>query len=198
MGTLPIAQVSEPAIMRFVAIFAALFLVAVVSSAKYAPALAQVLTPLPSMGQEVNLLAPNQGGQAIIVPHQGWLKPLTEKEEGPWGGGSVGEEAVYAFKDEKPATFSSFSLLVYAADTRNIRQFELLVADDSPTGEFRSLGKFTTVNARMVKNPYQEFAFPQTTARYIKIRILSNYGGSYGNSSTTILSPFRLAGRAQN
>jgi hypothetical protein len=169
------------------------FVLSIISLAEEMPVLAQALTPLQSISQEVNLLAPNQGGQAIIVPHESWLKPLTAKDEGPWGGGDVGEEAVYGFKDEKPATFSSFSLLIPGTDKRNIKQFELLVADDSPTGDFRSLGKFTTVNARMVKTPYQVFAFPQTTARYIKIHILSNYGGSQ-----TILPPFRVMGRAPN
>jgi Sad1 / UNC-like C-terminal len=179
-----------------VLIFSFPLVLAGVALLQYEPALAQVLTPLPPISQEVNLLAPNQGGQAIIVPHEGWLKPLTEKDQGPWGGGSVGEEAVYAFKDEKPATFSSLSLLIYGADDRNIRQFELFAADDSPTGEFRSLGKFTTVNARMVKTFYQVFPFPQTTARYFKIRILSNYGGTWGDKSKTILPPFRLMGKA--
>ena len=63
-------------------------------------------------------MPPDQGGQAILVPHDGWLRPLTAKPEGPWGAGKPGEEAVYAFKDEKPATFSTFSLLVPGTDNR--------------------------------------------------------------------------------
>jgi hypothetical protein len=151
--------------------------------------LAQPLTPLESISQEVNLLAPDQGGQAIIVPSDGWLKPVSGN--GDQGAGvNVGEEAVYAFKDEKPATFSKFALLITGANGYNLKEFELLVADDSPTGEFRSLGKFTTFNALMVKMPYQEFAFPPTTARYLKIRALSGWGG-FGSVT---LPPFRLIG----
>jgi hypothetical protein len=198
MGAAPMLKlVVGKAMMQRVVIFSVAFVLSAISPLLSVPTLAQ-LTPLPSIAQEVNLLAPNQGGQAIMVPHQGWLKPLTAKDEGPWGGGTIGEGAVYAFKDEKPTTFSSFSLLIYASDSRNIKQFELLVADDSPTGEFRSLGKFTTVNARMVKTPYQVFAFPQTTARYIKIRVLSNYGGSTLDNNTVILPPFRAMGRPPN
>jgi hypothetical protein len=173
--------------MHRVLIFSFPFVLAAISATPPAPA--QMPPPIMPISPEVNLLAPNQGGQAIIVPHEGWLRPLTEKDEGPWVLVKVGEEAVYAFKDEKPATFSGFALLIPGTRDDNIKQFEVLAADESPTGEFRSLGKFTTINARIVKSPYQVFSFPQTTARYIKIRILSSYG-----SRDTILPPFRLMG----
>jgi hypothetical protein len=149
------------------------------------PAVAQVV----SIAKEVNLLAPDEGGQAILVPHDGWLAPVTGK--GDQGAGvSIGEEAVYAFRDEKPATFSKFSLLITAANDINIREFELLVADDWK-GEFRSLGKFTTIDARVVQHPYQEFTFPETNARYMKIKILSNWGHC---CDAVVLPPLQLIG----
>src|SRR5258705_12420489 len=84
--------------------------------------LAQAPTPLAPVttSQEVNLLASGQGGQAIIVPNNEWLKPVTGDGD-KTGKVNVGEEAVYAFRDEKPATFSKFSLLITRTDEHNIK-----------------------------------------------------------------------------
>ncbi len=171
-------------------------LVAVVASVLFATwpaqprsASAQRLTPLESISKEVNLLAPDQGGQAILVPSDGWLKPVSGNGDQA-AGVNVGGEAIYAFKDEKPATFSKFSLLITGADPSNIKEFELLVADDWH-GEFQSLGKFATLNALVVKTPYQEFTFPPTKARYLKIRILANWGACCNGVT---LPPLRLTG----
>jgi hypothetical protein len=44
-----------------------------------------------------------------------------------------------------------------------------------------------------VGSPYQEFTFPDTTAKYLKIKVLPNYGGSPMGS--TFLKQIRLIGR---
>jgi hypothetical protein len=129
---------------------------------------------------EVNLLSPEQGGQAIVVPSSEWLKAISGKD-GEWANGAnPGQEAVYAFKDERPATFWKFAILVTGADNHLPKDIELLVADDSPTGTFRSIGKITVTNALKVKTPYQESPLPETTAKYVKIKILSIYGDCCG------------------
>ena len=75
----------------------------------------------------------------------------------------------------------------------NVKDFEILVSDELPVGGFRSIGKFTAQNLRVIKSPYQEFTFPETTAKYLKIKVLSNYGGSpLGN---TFLKQIRLIRR---
>jgi hypothetical protein len=86
-------------------------------------------------------------------------------------------EAVFAVKDEKPSTFSKVQILIPSTGGW-VKDFELPAADDSPAGTVRSLGKFTTQNALMIKSPYQEFAFPETTAKYVKLKILGNQGGA--------------------
>lgn len=132
------------------------------------------------------------GGQLLAAPSETWAKAITgndtdEVQVRP------GEEAVYAFKDEKPASFAKFSILVDSSDGGNVKDLELLVGDESPVGGFRSIGKFTAQNLRLIKSPYQEFTFPETTAKYFKIKVLSNYGGSpLGN---TFLKQIRLIGR---
>lgn len=126
--------------------------------------------------EEFNLLLAANGGQLIAAPSENWANAITGKD-----GDSVrlggGDEAVYAFKDGQAATFSKFSILIAATSGGNIKDFELLAADDAPTGVFRSLGRFTTQNLRLIKSPYQEFTFPETTAKYLKIKILSDHGG---------------------
>jgi hypothetical protein len=126
---------------------------------------------------EVNLLSPEQGGQAIVVPSSEWLKAISGKDGELVAGVHSEQEAVYAFKDERPATFSKFSILVTGSSDCLPKEIELLVADDSPTGTFRSIGKITVTDALIVKTPYQEFPLPETMAKYVKIKILSLYEG---------------------
>jgi hypothetical protein len=131
---------------------------------------------------EVNLLSPEQGGQAVVVPSSEWLKAISGKDGESAGGADPGKEAVYAFKDEKPATFWKFAILVIGSDDHLPKDIELLVADDSPQDPkaFRSIGKITVTDALIVKTPYQEFPLPETTGKYVKIKILSLYGGCCG------------------
>lgn len=132
------------------------------------------------------------GGQLLAAPNETWAKAITgndadEVQVRP------GEEAVYAFKDEKPATFAKFSILVDSSYGGNVKELEIFVSDESPVGSFRSIGKFTAQNLRVIKSPYQEFTFPETTAKYLKIKVLSNYGVSPMGS--TFLKQIRLIGR---
>ena len=109
----------------------------------------------------------------------------------------VGSEAVYAFKDEKPASFDTFVTLVKDTRDDNLKEFELL-GDESPTGAFRSIGKFTVQNVKLLKNPYQEFKFEPVTASYLKIKIISNYGSRYpGGDVAAMVYEFKLLGRSE-
>ena len=83
-------------------------------------------------------------------------------------------EAALAFEDGKSSTFSKVPILI-ASPGGWLKDFELLAADDSPAGTFRSLGKLTTQNGSMIKSPYQEFAFRKTLAKYVKRKIQGNY-----------------------
>ena len=44
-------------------------------------------------------------GQALVIPNDEWFKPISGKET-DYASVSKGQEAVYAFKDERPAVFS--------------------------------------------------------------------------------------------
>jgi hypothetical protein len=160
----------------------------------------------PAQPKQINLLDLKNGGQVFIAPNDRWLETIDGKED-PAGlqhrfGNSgfrayvfpPGAEAVFAFKDEQPATFNTFSVLIPDVGN-NLKGFELLVADDSPTGPFRSIGTFQTVNAKFVaKKGYQDFKFPAVTAKYLKVKLLS---GHEENKEGLFLYEFRLFGTLQ-
>jgi hypothetical protein len=101
----------------------------------------------------------------------------------------LGKEAVYGFKDEKAATFDTFSMLLTETADNNVKDFELLAGNDSPTGMFNSIGKFRTQNVKIFKTPYQEFKFSPVTAKYLKVKLLESYGYTH-----PVIHEFQLLG----
>lgn len=126
-----------------------------------------------------NLLASENGGHLVVAASDGWTATIDGKEDWEGGLGGLGAEAVYAFKDERPATFNMFTMLIPSTYWGNIKEFELLIANDSPTGQFESIGKFQSQNAKLFKTPYQEFRFPAVRAKYLKVKVVSTYGHPY-------------------
>ena len=58
-----------------------------------------------------------------------------------------------------------------------VREFEVQVATASPEGPWRTIGRWT-LDQRL--DP-QRFVFDAAEARYVKLRVLSNYGGPYAS-----------------
>jgi len=115
-----------------------------------------LLTPTDGLSQadatSINLLNPKNGGQVIVATSDGWLKTIDGSEDAKefrWN-----EWAIFAFENEQTATFDTFAVLI-PAEGWNVIEFELLAGNDSPTGKFDSIGKFTTTNARFIRSPYQ-------------------------------------------
>ena len=132
----------------------------------------------PTSVQRTNLLAPKNGGQVVAASTAEWALLIDGQEEaGVWIDGG---EGVFAFKDDRPATFDTFAVFVPGSDKTNLKSFELLGGDDSPTGSFTSIGTFATQNTRLFKSPYQEFHFPPVTARFLKFRSLGSHAGNTG------------------
>ncbi|MCC7274745.1 MAG: hypothetical protein IT561_18895, partial [Alphaproteobacteria bacterium] len=131
--------------------------------------------PVPQPPARVNILARANGGELLAAPSIIWAVVHDGKEDQD-SNFQVGQEAVFAFRGEQPYTFDTFTTLVTATDPINLREFELLAGDDGPTGTFRSIGVFTAQNLQLLRTPYQEFRFPPVTARYLKVRLVSNHG----------------------
>lgn len=133
-----------------------------------------------SQSSPINLLSPENGGQIIVATNDQWRYAIDGDENNwryidavPFGGW-----AVYGFADDRPAIFDTFKVLILAEASINLKDFELLAGNDSPTGKFESIGKFQTQNIRFFKNPFQEFKFPAVKARYLKVKVISSYGFS--------------------
>jgi hypothetical protein len=139
----------------------------------------------------INLLSPKNGGQVVVATNEGWFKTIDGNEERAVQF-SRNDLVVYAFRDEKPATFDTFAVLIPRKGD-NLREFELLAGNDSPTGVFDSIGKFKTFNALVVRSPYQESKFPPITAKYLKLQIVSGWG-DFSNSPIDVYQ-FKLYGQ---
>ena len=124
----------------------------------------------------IDLLSPANGSTLIAAPNDEWLKLNDGKDDRAT---TYAGEGIWGFKDGKPATFDRFEMLIPAADQYNVRQFELLVGDDGPSGAFRSIGVFTTQNTKLMQSPYQAFAFPPVTAKFLKVALQTDWGGGY-------------------
>ncbi len=133
--------------------------------------------PVASATKGIDLLAPANGGALLGGANEDWLKLNDGKPDRM--ATPIGSEGIWAFKDEKPATFDTFEVLVPGTESYNLKEFELLAAVDSPTGPFISIGQFSAQNLKMMQSPYQRFTFAPVTARYLKVVMKSGYSESY-------------------
>ena len=121
-----------------------------------------------------NLLSAENGGRLLLAPSDAWAVTVDGKEE-QYREVQVGEEAVFGFKDERRATFDTFGMLIPKSG-RNPKEFELLAGDESPNGPFRAVGTFRPQNAKMFQTGgWQDFKFSPVTAKYLKVKLRSNY-----------------------
>ena len=145
-----------------------------------APSVAKPSPSTQSQSSVINLLSPENGGQVIVATNDQWRYTI-DGDEKNWRYidiGVLGGWAVYGFKDDRPAIFDTFKVLILETESWNLKEFELFSGNDSPTGKFESIGKFQTQNIRFFKNPYQEFKFPAVKARYLKVKVISSHGFS--------------------
>jgi Mg-chelatase subunit ChlD len=130
----------------------------------------------PAAAIGIDLLSPQNGGALVAAPNDEWSKL---NDGSPDRAVTYSGEGVWAFKDGQAATFDRFEMLIPATDTQNVKEFELLAGDESPTGSFHSLGTFTTQNIKFMQAPYQAFTFAPVTAKYLKVALKTDWGGGY-------------------
>jgi TIR domain-containing protein len=144
---------------------------------------ASAVKPAPSTqprSSVLNLLSAENGGHVVVATNDRWPYAI-DGDEKNWQYidiGVTGSWAVYGFKNDKPASFDTFKVLILGSESWNLKEFELLAGNDSATGKFESIGKFQTQNIRFFKDPYQEFKFPPVKARYLKVKVISSHGFS--------------------
>src|SRR4030095_10251340 len=131
-------------------------------------------TRIPSASSAViNLLSPENGGQIIVADTKDWSYTIDGNDKSY---GYIGQWVVYGFKNDGSAMFDTFKVWIPGTAATNLKEFELLAGNDSPTGKFESIGKFQPQNLRFFKDPWQEFRFPPVKAKYLKLNVISTYG----------------------
>ncbi len=128
-------------------------------------------------GKRINLLLEKNGGEVLVASNESFRGLADEKEVNILV--NDGQEIIYGFLGERKATFDMFTTVIKKTANSNINQFELFYGNDSPTGEFISIGTFNTNNSFVARTPYQEFKFEKVTAKYFKFKAISASGGHY-------------------
>lgn len=129
----------------------------------------------PTLLNAINLLAQENGGHVLWSTQDVWMK-TNDGEERKFLIKSVAE-AVYAFKYKQTATFDTFTVFIPETGANNLQDFELLATTSDPRiGPFRPIGWFRAENTKFDGSNYQVFKFTRVTARYLKVKLLSNYG----------------------
>jgi hypothetical protein len=90
-------------------------------------------------GGRINLLAAENGGQVLVGSSGSWRYANDDNEESEAiivNRDIPIPEAVFGFRDERPASFDVFTVLILETDGSNLADFELLAGNESPTGSF--------------------------------------------------------------
>lgn len=90
--------------------------------------------PLQNNTDDINLLSPENGGTVVAASSSKWNETIDGSEDWVQLDNGIGQQAIYGFKDGRTATFHSFAMLIGETEDYNIKQFELLTGNDSPTG----------------------------------------------------------------
>lgn len=136
----------------------------------------------PQPSRKINLLAPENGGHIVLASSDDWQGTIDGKENQFQISYGIGKDAVYGFKDDRLAAFDTFAMLINGTEDWNIKEFELLISRDSPSGPFDSIGKFKTQNLKIFATPYQVFRFQPVKAKFLKFRLISTYGWPHPNA----------------
>ena len=89
------------------------------------------------------------------------------------------------------AQYITGHVFIPETDANNLQDFELLATTSDPQiGPFDLIGLFRAENTKFEGSSYQVFKFPRVTARYLMVKLLSNYG----QDILTELYEFQLLG----
>jgi hypothetical protein len=139
--------------------------------------------------ERINLLSPKNGGAVLAAPHDIWLATADDKEtETQWL--RTSEECIYMFRDERSATFDTFTVFIDQETDNNPNEIELLAGDEGATGQFRRIANCAFENTASEKSPYQSCKFEPVTAHYLKVKL----GKGFNNASQIRATEFQLFG----
>jgi hypothetical protein len=145
-----------------------------------------IRSPAPPAKGRINLLSSANGGHLMAAPTDAWRYPIDDDTTN-WQYIQAGSgDAVYAFKDERPATFDTFLMLITDTSGLNIKEFELFAGNEAPLGAFESIGRFQTQNIRLYPSPWQEFRFQPVRVKYFKLHVISAWEAGWNTSPKVV------------
>ena len=132
-------------------------------------------TPAPQ-GQNVNLLAPENGGKIVAMSDEDNKKWTDGAEKtSDFGAGWT----IYGF--DSNVKINEFRILTVGSGD-NPEEVKLSYSNnDSPTEKFTVINTFKIFDGLLTDSPFQKFSFPPISAKYIKVEIPGrtiNYNGS--------------------
>jgi hypothetical protein len=144
-------------------------------------------------GPRINLVAAENGGELLTADDALWKATVDGDEDTYlWVPFYIGgkSQAVFGFKDGRSATFDTVEILIPGSGGNNVAEFELQRANDAIDGPFESIRVFKTRNMLILKERYQRFTFPATTARFVRFRLLR----AHADATSPYLYEWRLLG----
>lgn len=125
-------------------------------------------------GKRINLLAPENGGKPLAYSNPKAIQLTDANIDASFRV----EMVVYAFKNEQKATFDQFATYVPGTSPLSTYQVEIFYGNDSPSGQFTSIGIFKPFDGFLVEQPFQVYNFPKVTAKYLKLQFKQRPDGS--------------------
>jgi outer membrane protein OmpA-like peptidoglycan-associated protein len=158
----------------------------------------------PAAGQSVeNVAASAAGGRVVFFSSQyddsTWKAEhlIDGSAEKGWAAQNAGPHTVIvAFKDQALAEVHDIIVNPYTRESPATwaKDVEVLISTTFPFRDFTSIGKFTLKN----EGSDQVFSLPRPApARYVKVRFLTNYGGSYMEAGEIQVMGKLLSGAAR-
>lgn len=117
--------------------------------------------------KRINLLTPENGGTPLVYSTPG-AEFFTDGDIHTTRNVNM---VVYGFKDGKRAKFDQFATYVPGSEPHSTHEVEILYGNDSPTGQFTSIGIFKPFNGHIVATPFQPYNFPEVTAKYVQFKL---------------------------
>ena len=135
--------------------------------------------------KDINLLFKENGGQFIGGSQMNYAKLVDGTNDGFGERTSItlGDEAIFGFKDGKTAALTKIGVTILEANSENIKTLEIFVSETSPSGPYTSMGTFETSNMVFAQNLVQEYIFQKPVkAKYLKVKFANSYDGKYCHS----------------
>ena len=143
-------------------------------------------------GKLVNLLSPEAGGKLVYATAQydqtSWAaRNLIDGKLGQGHGyatpSAQPQEIVFSLPKASKITQLAFNPFTTESPNTWAKEVEVAVSMEGPRQGFKSVGKFTLHNKQGIDPgqplPDQVFKVDPVDARFIKLGLISNYGGSY-------------------